>query len=791
MALISDFSRLSAILSLDITNFLRNSEIASTRLGRLSGQFRAAGQNLVRGPGLAFGLIGVGAVQAAQGFDRLSFQLQALTGETATAELTKNAKELGLSSAFTATEVQKLQLELGKLGLTADQITKVSQSVTDISTIFDTDLAATGAGFASTIKQFSLDFRDAAQVSDIFSTAVGRTQLTVPELQEALKNVGPVAKQLGFSLEETVAVLGTFADAGLKGGIAGTKFKSALNSLVKKFPDAKAKFLDLVSGQASYNEILQSTNSRGGIGIQIIQNQFDAYKDLVVGLNNAEGATARLTEGMQNRLFFSVERVKNSFQALGIALGEGFGPFLERLAERLGYLVRSLTAGGTATSAWIAELMVITVESSLIIFAISQIGTAITSLIANPAAAAAVAVASIAAAFLKAQIDADIFLEKVKEADDSYESLAGHVESLEKGQRIVLTDVKDYAALQRDAAATLAKQNSLLEDLQAKLEKQKKLQQEGGRAIGQQNANQDNYIEGLRYINELEGQIRTVRQRILSLGTLENAAGYELQALQDEKLKSLREAYQLELDSLGAGEEDLKVARERQREYQKEVKALNELNRAVQKGRFIPDLSAFGITDNEAKQKIVDLYGELTVLGGNAQTANASLQELLNNKDLLVPEGGGYVFIPPEGLDEFERLGNLANLAQGFTDGFGQALAGAISGTQKFGEALKNNLIQALQAVIGKVISLIALYGILAIVSGGTSVSLGSFVSSGFGLGSQSMSDIFSTGFAQGVGPAFRSGTAGGGGGAPGFRLQGQDLVLSAERSGRAFSRIG
>lgn len=791
MALISDFSRLSAILSLDITNFLRNSEIASTKLGRLSAQFRQAGQSLVRGPGLAFGLIGVGAVQAAEGFDRLSFQLQALTGESATAELTKNAKELGLSSAFTATEVQKLQLELGKLGLTADQITKVSESVTDISTIFDTDLAQTGAGFAATIKQFSLDFRDAADVSDIFATAVGRTQLTVPELQEALKNVGPVAKQVGFSLEETVAVLGVFADAGLKGGIAGTKFKSALNSLVKKFPDAKAKFLDLVSGQASYNEILDSTNSRGGIGIQIIQDQFKEYQNLVVGLNSAEGATSRLTDEMESRLFFSVERVKNSFQALGIAIGEGFGPFLERLADRLGYLVRALTDGGTATSQWIAELMVITVNSSLIIFAVSQIGTAVTSLIANPAAAAAVAVASIAAAFLKAQIDADIFLTKVQDADDSYESLAGHVESLEKGQSIILTDVKDYAALTRDVTAATAKQESLLKTLEERLKRQLELQKEGGRiSTGQQGA-QDEYTQGLEYINQLQGQISQVRRRILSLSTLETESEYQLGVLQDQKLEALREAYKLELQNLGAGDEDLKLAREKHREYEKQLKALNEVNKALQAQAKKADAGAFGIDGQEQTQKIVDLYGELTVLGYTVDEANASLAELLSSKDLLVPEGGGYVFVPPEGLDEFERLGNLASLAQGFTDGLGNAIASAIGGTQKFGEALKNNLVNALQAVIGKVISLIALYGILAIVSGGSSVGLGAFVSSGFGLGQQSMSDIFNTGFAQGVGPLFRSGSAGGGAGAAGFRLQGQDLVLSTERSGRAFSRIG
>jgi len=789
MALISDFSRLSAILSLDITNFLRNSEIASTKLGRLQAQFRQAGQSLVRGPGLAFGLIGVGAVQAAEGFDRLSFQLQALAGETATAALTKNAKELGLSSAFTATEIQKLQLELGKLGLSATDIQSVAQSVTDISTIFDTDLAQTGAGFAATIKQFTLDFDSAAQVSDIFATAVGKTQLTVPELQEALKNVGPVAAQLGFSLEETVAVLGTFADAGLKGGIAGTKFKSALNSLVKKFPDAKAKFLDLVTGQASYNEILDSTNSRGGIGIQIIQDNITEYQNLVGALNLAEGATERLTDGMQDRLFFSLERVKNSFQALGIAIGEGFGPFLTRLADRLGFLVKSLTDGGTATSRWIAELMVITVESSLIIFAISQIGGAITGLIANPAFAAAAAVASIAAAFFKAKIDADIFAANMEEANSSFEDLVGYADSLSKGNEVILTTVQDYAALQRDAEASIRAQETAIAAL---IEKEKKLNLEREQAGAR--FDETSSIEVARLDKEIadnQAKQSEFTQRIFALQPLIKESKFQISKIEAEQLKALRERYKIELDNLGAGDEDLKLAREKHREYQKQLKALNEVNKALQKQTIKSDAGAFGIDGQEQTQKIVDLYGELTVLGVTIDEANQSLAELMSSKELLVPEGGGYVFIPPEGLDEFERLGNLASLAQGFTDGFGRAMSAAITGTQKFGEALKNNLIQALQAVISKVISLIALYGILAIVSGGTSVGLGAFVSSGFGLGSQSMSEIFSTGFAQGVGPAFRSGSAGGGTGSAGFRLQGQDLVLSAERSGRAFSRIG
>ena len=164
MASIVEFSRLSAILTLDITKFLRNSELAQNKLQKLSASFRGIGSTLSRGVSIGFGLVAAGAIATAAEFDRISFQLEAIAGNTAIQTLTDNAKELGIATAFTATEIQKFQLEIARLGRSSDEIIGLSKGVTSLATVFDLDLADTGQQISQVLNQFNLGFDQASRV---------------------------------------------------------------------------------------------------------------------------------------------------------------------------------------------------------------------------------------------------------------------------------------------------------------------------------------------------------------------------------------------------------------------------------------------------------------------------------------------------------------------------------------------------------------------------------------------------------------------------------------------------
>ena len=784
MASIVEFSRLSAILTLDITKFLRNSELAQNKLQKLSASFRGIGSTLSRGVSIGFGLVAAGAIATAAEFDRISFQLEAIAGNTAIQTLTDNAKELGIATAFTATEIQKFQLEIARLGRSSEEIIGLSKGVTSLATVFDLDLADTGQQISQVLNQFNLGFDQASRVSDIFAAATKSSQLTITDLAASLKNVGPIAATLGFSLEETVAIMGTFADAGTKGGIAGTKFKSALNSLVKKFPDAKKQFRNLVFGQAEYNEILDDSNSRGAILPKVLQDQKEAFVALLNEINNATGATEELSEGLEDRLFYSVELIKNSVQSVGIALGEAFGPQLKSIARTLSGLAASIGDASSGSTRFAAQLITIGVVAGPALFALSLLVDGFIAL-SSPIGAAIAALTILAGAFLKARIEAEILAANSKSADESFSDLAVDVSDAVDGIKTQGRSVKDIVELQEKASAAIRKQNEAVKDQQGLL---KQINDEKDRAAAtfddasQLNVNRlaDEQVATLARIAQLQDRIRGLE--ILQLDLEGEAA-----ALRAKEEESLRTQLELEMEAQTQKGKQLALDKEAEKLLEKRLKLANELADAFARNQD-PNFGAFSA--DESAENLIGLINNLSDLGVTLRDAQAEADKIFGQKGLLSRSNlEDNTEAAREQAEEYEEFDALLTRFEPIVKGIGRGFADAILGIKGFGQALKDSLIRALDAVITKVISLIALYAILFALSGpgGTTGSLGTFLKAGFG-GGDFNAVAFDTFSFLGGG---RSATGGGGGSRQGFRLQGKDLVLSTQRSGRSLTRIG
>ena len=95
---------------------------------------------------------------------------------------------------------------------------------------------------ASSLRGFGLEAEDASRVSNILAQTSAASNSSITGLGESLKYVAPVAKGLGVSIEETNAMLGIMANAGIKGSQGGTALRAALVRLSKE-PKAVAKAL--------------------------------------------------------------------------------------------------------------------------------------------------------------------------------------------------------------------------------------------------------------------------------------------------------------------------------------------------------------------------------------------------------------------------------------------------------------------------------------------------------------------------------------------------------------------
>ena len=111
----------------------------------------------------------------------------------------------------------------------------------------------------------------------------------------------------------------------------------------------------------------------------------------------------------------------------------------------------------------------------------------------------------------------------------------------------------------------------------------------------------------------------------------------------------------------------------------------------------------------------------------------------------------------------------------------GNTFSNALTNGTNFFQELGKSFLRFFAAIIGKVVALIALFAVLNVLSGGIFAGTGIAQTSSAALGGNNLGQFIALGLGANTGVS---------GGSPGFRLAGGDLVLSSERSGRAFTRV-
>src|SRR5699024_5372580 len=83
-----------------------------------------------------------------------------------------------------------------------------------------------------------------AEFSDVLAKTSATTNTDVSQLGEALKYAGANSSAMGLDIQQTSAILGLFADNGIKGSMAGTTLNAILRDMTKN-EDTKMDFGDI------------------------------------------------------------------------------------------------------------------------------------------------------------------------------------------------------------------------------------------------------------------------------------------------------------------------------------------------------------------------------------------------------------------------------------------------------------------------------------------------------------------------------------------------------------------
>lgn len=190
--------------------------------------------------------LGVGfknAVDTAKVFQQQLADTAAIVGIERTDEafsgLTQTARELGATTEFTATEAAKAMEELARAGFDVNQILEGTPATLALATAGNLDLAKAADIATNILGQYGKEAKELGSVVDILAKTTTSSNTNITQLADAFNYLGPTAKSLGISLEESAAAVGTLANSGLKGSLATRALGTALVSLTD--PTKKAR----------------------------------------------------------------------------------------------------------------------------------------------------------------------------------------------------------------------------------------------------------------------------------------------------------------------------------------------------------------------------------------------------------------------------------------------------------------------------------------------------------------------------------------------------------------------
>ena len=292
-----------------------------------------------------------GVVRVGAGFEKAMSNVAAITGATGKElqALEKNAKDLGSTTVFTATEVSSLQTEFAKLGFTSKQITAVTKDTLALASATGSDLATSAAVAGQTLRAFGLGVEETSRVTDTMAKSFSASALDMDKFSNSMTYVAPIAKQVGLSIESTTGMLGTLANAGISGSMAGTSLRKILLELgnessklgkrigfpVKSADDLQKAFKQLSKEGLTTAEMEDLVGTRAISAFNILLDGVDKTGKLTESLNDSAGAAQEMADVQLDNLSGKMTLLNSAMEGLGLRMFDLVDGPLTRMVESL------------------------------------------------------------------------------------------------------------------------------------------------------------------------------------------------------------------------------------------------------------------------------------------------------------------------------------------------------------------------------------------------------------------------------------------------------------------------
>ena len=277
---------------------------------------------------VALGGVLYSAVKPAVDFELAMAKVGAITNEAADSKgfkaLTKQARELGRTTQYTASQASEAMQFLGMAGLNTNQILSATPSVLNLAIAGNMDLGRTADIASNILTGFNMEAERTGEVADILAQASRSTNVNVEMLGQTMKFIAPAAAAVGGTLSETATLAGVLGDAGIQATMAGTMLRSTYLRLAAP-AKAGAKALGQMRNEMGISaeempdvakEALLAQKRLSGLGVKIFEN--GKMRSMVSILKEMHNATKNLADDEKLSIIKDIFGTRSTAGALAI-----------------------------------------------------------------------------------------------------------------------------------------------------------------------------------------------------------------------------------------------------------------------------------------------------------------------------------------------------------------------------------------------------------------------------------------------------------------------------------------
>ncbi|REC94892.1 phage tail tape measure protein [Kushneria indalinina] len=318
-------------------------------------------------PGIEYGET-MSKVQALTRLDKDDPRLEALK---------QQSRDLGSSTAFSASEVGQGQSFLAMAGFTPEAIQKAIPDMLNLALANGMDLGRTADISSNILSGFGLDPDQMGRVGDVLTATTTRANVDLEMLGDTMKYVAPQARAMGMSLEQASAMAALLGNVGIQASQAGTTMRAMITRLAAPTGEAAGALKELGLQAKDSNgdlravpkilaDVYQATKDMGnadrteylktifgeepGAGMAELINKQGAagIEQFVDVLEQSGGESARVAKTMADNIGGDLKSLRSAWEEVGISITDtNEGPLRD--------LVQWITDVTRSVGNWIKE----------------------------------------------------------------------------------------------------------------------------------------------------------------------------------------------------------------------------------------------------------------------------------------------------------------------------------------------------------------------------------------------------------------------------------------------------